>query len=81
MDEKLLRLLKAHFHEYPRPWTETTRFRRDLKADSLDLLEILCDIEREFRLFIPEEEMALIQTVTEMDEMIVSWRRRGRRRD
>lgn len=69
MDETLHRLLAKHFSAYPRELMEKTRFKRDLKADSLDLLELLYDIERECRLFIPEEELANAVTIGDMDRI------------
>ncbi len=76
---EILRLLEKHFSDYPHAIGENTRFRKDLKADSLDLLEILCDIEREFHQFITEEELALAVTVAELEQLIVE--SKGREHD
>lgn len=74
MDGNLVQLLEKHFFNYPRPLEESIRFKRDLKADSLDLLEILCDIEREYHLFVPEEELAQAATVADMDRILMEIR-------
>jgi acyl carrier protein len=40
-----------------------TRLSEDLKADSLDLVELVMDLEQEFSIQIPEEELPNIRTV------------------
>lgn len=42
---------------------EQTRFRDDLDADSLDLYELLMELEDSYGLRIPEQEAAKIETV------------------
>jgi acyl carrier protein len=42
---------------------EDTRFREDLGADSLDLLELTVELEDTYGLRIPDEEAAKILTV------------------
>ena len=43
--------------------TEGTRFRDDLDADSLDLYELVMELEDTYGVSIPEEEAADIETV------------------
>jgi acyl carrier protein len=43
--------------------TETTRFREDLDADSLDLYELVMELEDTYGIGIPEDEAAEIETV------------------
>ena len=45
--------------------TESARFDTDLKADSLDVVELVMALEDEFDIEIPEEEAEKIQTVGE----------------
>jgi acyl carrier protein len=42
---------------------ESTRFRDDLDADSLDLYELVMELEDTYELSVPEEEAARIETV------------------
>ena len=42
---------------------ETTRFREDLDADSLDLYELVMELEDTYGIRVSEEEAAEIQTV------------------
>jgi acyl carrier protein len=43
--------------------TETTRFREDLDADSLDLYELVMELEDNYGVTVSEEQAARIQTV------------------
>ncbi|MBQ7924820.1 MAG: acyl carrier protein [Lachnospiraceae bacterium] len=43
--------------------TETTRFKEDLEADSLDLFELVMGLEDEFGVEIPSEDLEKIVTV------------------
>ena len=43
--------------------SETTRFREDLDADSLDLYELVMELEDRYGIRVSEEEAAEIETV------------------
>ncbi len=43
--------------------TMSADFKEDLEADSLDLFEIVMELEEEFGLSIPNEDMELIKSV------------------
>jgi acyl carrier protein len=43
--------------------TETTRFREDLDADSLDLYELVMELEDNYGVTVTEEQATRIQTV------------------
>lgn len=43
--------------------TPEANFKKDLGADSIDLVELIMEFEREFDLSIPEEAAEQIQTV------------------
>ena len=38
----------------------------DLKADSLDIVELIMDLEQEFGIEIPDEELPKVQTVADI---------------
>ncbi len=43
--------------------TDETHFVNDLKADSLDLVELVMELEEEFDVTIPDEQAELVTTV------------------
>ena len=43
--------------------TLETRFVEDLKADSLDLVELVMDLEEKYGVEIPDEQLAEVKTV------------------
>ena len=59
--------VRAHLAEElevdPAAIDEGTRFREDLDADSLDLYELLMELEDGYGVRVPEEEAAEIETV------------------
>ncbi len=54
----------------PEQLTPTASFQGDLKADSLDLVEIIMAFEDEFGLTIPEDKAASIKTLGDAIEHI-----------
>ena len=45
--------------------TMTSRLIDDLKADSLDIVELIIDLEQEFNIEIPDEEPPKVHTVAD----------------
>ena len=56
----------------PAKIAEGTRFREDLDADSLDLYELVMELEDEYGIRVSEEEAAEIQTVGDAVEFVVA---------
>lgn len=52
--------------------TETAHLRDDLKADSLDLVELIMDLEESFGVKISDEDAQSINTVGEAVDLIVA---------
>ena len=50
--------------------TTTASFTNDLGADSLDLVELIMEFEKEFGISIPDEDAEKIVTVTDAIEYI-----------
>jgi acyl carrier protein len=44
----------------------SSRLIDDLKADSLDIVELIMDLEQEFNIEIPDEELPKVQTVADI---------------
>jgi len=49
---------------------ENTRFKEDLEADSLDLVELVMELEDRSGIRIPDEEAAKIQTVGQAADFV-----------
>ncbi|MEK6227983.1 MAG: acyl carrier protein [Actinomycetota bacterium] len=54
----------------PSAIAETTRFREDLEADSLDLVELTVELEDHYGIRIPDEEAARILTVGQAADFV-----------
>lgn len=50
--------------------TETSNFKEDLGADSLDLFELVMALEEEFGVEIPSEDLESIATVNDVMEYL-----------
>ncbi|MDN5696912.1 MAG: acyl carrier protein [Rubrobacter sp.] len=51
--------------------TPEASFREDLEADSLDLVELIMELEEQFGMEIPDEEAEKITTVEQAVEYVV----------
>jgi acyl carrier protein len=51
--------------------TPDASFREDLEADSLDLVELIMELEEQFGMDIPDEEAEKITTVEEAVDYVV----------
>ena len=49
-----------------------TRFREDLDADSLDLYELVMELEDSYGIRVPEEEAAEIETVGQAVDFVLA---------
>ncbi len=64
MDFEKIRELLAKQMDIPEETiTMESRLDEDLKADSLDLVELVMDLEQEYGMQIPEEDLPNIHTV------------------
>jgi acyl carrier protein len=51
--------------------SESSRFKEDLDADSLDLYELVMELEDRYGLSVPEEDAARIKTVGDAVEFVL----------
>jgi acyl carrier protein len=51
---------------------ENTRFKEDLEADSLDLVELVVELEDNYGVRIPDEEAARITTVCQAADFVAA---------
>ena len=52
--------------------TREARFKEDLEADSLDLVEFVMELEEEFGVSVDESELENIETVGQAFELVLS---------
>jgi len=56
----------------PAQVTEKARFKEDLEADSLDLVELVMALEESFDISVPEEDLEGVTTVGQAVDLVVS---------
>ncbi|HUF83167.1 MAG TPA: acyl carrier protein [Acidimicrobiia bacterium] len=56
----------------PSQVTEKARFKEDLEADSLDLVELVMALEESFDISVPEEDLEGVLTVGQAVDLVVS---------
>ena len=52
--------------------TETARFKEDLDADSLDLVELVMELEERFDIQVPEEDLENVATVGNAVDLVMA---------
>jgi acyl carrier protein len=74
--EQVLSLIRAHLADEleidPASVGETTRFRQDLEADSLDLYTLVQELEDSYGVTISDAEAAQILTVGQAVDFVLS---------
>jgi len=72
--DQVLKLVRDHLAAElevpPEKVKPETRFREDLDADSLDLYELLMELEDRYEIRVSEEEAAEIETVNDAVEFV-----------
>lgn len=51
---------------------DSARFKEDLEADSLDLVELVMGLEERFDISVPEEDLEGVTTVGDAADLVVS---------
>jgi acyl carrier protein len=74
--DDVLELIRGHLAEElqvdPERIGEGTRFKEDLEADSLDLVELVMELEDRTRIRIPDEDAANILTVGQAADYVAA---------
>ena len=68
--EKIKELLANQLGADEESMTMDTNIAADLGADSLDVVELLAEIQDEFQVEIPDEEIENIRTIGDLTEFI-----------
>jgi acyl carrier protein len=56
----------------PSQVTEKARFKEDLEADSLDLVELVMALEENFDISVPEEDLEGVTTVGQAVDLVLA---------
>jgi acyl carrier protein len=74
--DQVLELIREHLAAElevdPARIAEQTRFKEDLEADSLDLVELVMELEDRYGVRIPDEEAAKILTVGQAADFVAA---------
>ena len=70
--ERIREHLATELEVSPERIGDSTRFREDLEADSLDLVELVVELEDSYGVRIPDEEAAKILTVGQAADFVAS---------
>jgi acyl carrier protein len=70
--ERIREHLAAELEADPDRIDESTRFKEDLEADSLDLVELVVELEDRYGIRIPDEQAARILTVGQAADFVAA---------
>jgi len=70
LDDRLVRLVSGHLGVNAAEVKPEARFAEDLRADSLDIVEVIIAIEREYGIAIPDAEDGGVSTVQDAAALI-----------
>ena len=70
MTEKIIALTAEHLGIDADSISETSSFKEDLGVDSLDLVELVMELEEEFGIEIPSEDLENLATVADVAKYI-----------
>lgn len=70
MFDKLKEIIEEKLNAEGTDITESTSFKDDLEADSLDLFELVMALEDEFEVEIPSEDLEKLTTVGDVMEYL-----------
>ena len=72
MLEKVKEIVAESLNVEESTLSETTSFKEDLGADSLDLFEMVMALEEEFEVEIPTEDLENIKTIGDVENYLQS---------
>ncbi|EEQ39604.1 hypothetical protein EJF18_40536 [Clavispora lusitaniae] len=70
--ERVIELLEGYDKVAGKEITESSSFVQDLNLDSLDVVEVVMEVEHEFNIQIPDHEADTLKTVGQTIDYIVS---------
>ena len=70
--DEALSVLREVLRVEPDSVTEGARFKEDLDADSLDLVEMVMGLEERFDISVPEEDLEGVTTIGKAVDLVLS---------
>ena len=70
MEEKIKEIVERFLGINPSDYTNESKFVEDLSCDSLDMVELVMECEREFGVSIPDDALQSIKTVQDLIDYI-----------
>lgn len=70
MEEKVREIINRYLGINSSDYTNKSSFVGDLGCDSLDIVEILTECEREFNISIPDDDVESLKTVQDLIDYI-----------
>ena len=72
LEKKITLIISDYLQVEERELIATANFTDDLGADSLDIVDLLVELEKEFNIIIPDEEAAGLNTVGDLMNYITN---------
>ncbi len=72
MSEKIKNLIAQQLNKSVDEITDDKEIVKDLGADSLDVVEMLMTMEEEFGITVPEDQVANVKTVKDIENLIAN---------
>ena len=63
VESKIKELIENKLGTNSKHYSENSNFREDLGCDSLDLIDLIMEVEREFNIAIPDSDIEQVSTV------------------
>ncbi|MDR0383807.1 MAG: acyl carrier protein [Christensenellaceae bacterium] len=71
VEKKVIALVASQLKKDPKTVTADKELKEDLRADSLDIIEMLINLEEEYGISIPDEELLNLKTIKDIVDFIV----------
>ncbi|MGB1206866.1 MAG: acyl carrier protein [Chitinophagales bacterium] len=72
LEKKITLIISEYLHLEESEVVATANFTDDLGADSLDIVDLLVELEKKFNIIIPDEEAAGLTTVGQLTDYMTN---------
>lgn len=70
MEEKIKEIIERYLGVNPSDYSNESKFVEDLACDSLDMIEVIMECEREFNIAIPDDSVSKLVTVQDLIDYV-----------